>query len=326
MSLLVISREEVRQHLTQARCIPIVREAMVRLSRGETRQLPRSIIDLDAGRAFGQMPGAMGGDGTFGAKLISVYPENFEMGLQSHQGGVLLFDPASGAPVALVHAGEITAIRTAAASAVATDALARRDARRLTIMGYGEQARSHAEAIAQVRPLERIIIWGRRIERARALANDLQESLGVTAHAVAEARDAVADADIICAVTASSEPVLLGEWVRPGTHVNLVGSSRAGPVEADHALVLASRFFADHRAGVLLQGAEYLRARDAGLIDETHVLGEIGAVIDGALPGRTADVEITIYKSLGSIVQDLASGWALYQDALAMGFGTRAAF
>lgn len=325
MSLLVISRDEVRAHLGYARCIPLVRDAMIALSRKVTRQLPRSIIDLDHGHMFGLMPGAMGGDAPFGAKLISVYPENFDKGIQSHQGGVLLFDPESGAPVALVHAGEVTAIRTAAATAVATDALARADARSLAIFGYGEQARTHAEAIAHVRPLERIMIWGRRIERAEALAAELRVTLGIAVEAVENAERAAA-ADIVCTVTASAEPVLLGEWVKPGTHVNLVGSSRAGPVEADHALVLAARFFADHREGVLLQGAEYLRARDAGLIGEDHVLGEIGDVLDGTLAGRTAERDITLYKSLGSIVQDLASGWALYQDALALGFGTRAEF
>src|SRR5580704_17920765 len=166
-----IDREEVAKRLTYEMCIPIVRQAMIAFSRGETRQLLRSIIPLADGRLFGVMPGAMGPRGTFGAKLISVFPENFALGIQSHQGLVILFDPETGAPVCVVHAGEITAIRTAAASAVATDALARKDARRLAILGYGEQASTHARAISKVRSLASISVWGRSPERARSFAD-----------------------------------------------------------------------------------------------------------------------------------------------------------
>src|ERR1700687_4162345 len=151
-----IDREEVARRLTYEVCIPLVRDAMIAFSKGETRQLLRSILPLSEGRLFGVMPGAMGEHGPFGAKLISVFHGNFALGKQSHQGLIILFDPESGAPVCVVHAGEVTAVRTAAASAVATDALARKDARRLTIMGYGEQAFTHARAISKVRKLESI--------------------------------------------------------------------------------------------------------------------------------------------------------------------------
>src|ERR1700741_1157838 len=160
-----IDREEVSRRLTYEICIPIVRSAMTKFSRGETKQLLRSIIQLSEGRFFGVMPGAMGAFEPFGAKLLSVFHGNADRGVQSHQGLVVLFDPATGAPVCTVHAGEITAIRTAAASAVATDTLARRDACRMTILGYGEQAATHARAIAKVRDLESIVIWGRSPER-----------------------------------------------------------------------------------------------------------------------------------------------------------------
>src|SRR5580704_1167051 len=162
-----IDREEVARRLTYEVCIPIVRDAMIALSKGETKQLLRSMIPLSEGRLFGIMPGAMGAHAPFGAKLISVFPENFARGVQSHKGLVVLFDPETGAPVCVLHAGEITAIRTAAASAVATDALARTDARRLAILGYGEQAATHARAISKVRDLKSISIWGRSPERSR---------------------------------------------------------------------------------------------------------------------------------------------------------------
>jgi ornithine cyclodeaminase len=313
----VIDRQEVAQRLTYELAIPIVREAMIAFSTGQTRQLLRSIIPLAEGRMFGLMPGAMGADAPFGAKVISVYPENFAKGRQSHQGLIVLFDPELGAPACVVHAGEVTAIRTAAASAAATDALARPDARRLALLGYGEQAATHARAIAKVRPLEQITVWGRSFDRAQAFAASIGEELGVPATAFAEAKDAVAQADIICTVSAAKEPILKGAWVAPGTHVNVVGSSYAGPVEIDDELVVRARFIADSREGVLAQGAEYLKAREAGLIDERHVVGEIGQVFAGELEGRQNPFQVTIYKSLGHVVQDLASAWALFKAGAA---------
>jgi ornithine cyclodeaminase/alanine dehydrogenase-like protein (mu-crystallin family) len=311
-----IDREEVARRLTYEVCIPIVRDAMVAFSRGETRQLLRSIIPLADGRLFGVMPGAMGAArAPFGAKSISVFPGNFALGIQSHQGLVILFDPETGAPVCVVHAGELTAIRTAAASAVATDALARKDARRLAILGYGEQAATHARAISRVRALESITIWGRSSERARAFAERMHAELGLPVTSSRTVEEAVAEADLICTVTSATEPILKGRWVRPGTHVNLVGSSHAGPVEVDSDLVVRSRFIADSREGVLAQGAEFLRAKAAGLIGDDHIVAEIGQVLAGDIAGRRSPEEITVYKSLGHVVQDLATAWALYSEA-----------
>jgi ornithine cyclodeaminase/alanine dehydrogenase-like protein (mu-crystallin family) len=307
-----IDREEVAQRLTYDLCIPIVRQAMIALSKGQTKQLLRSIIPLSDGRIFGIMPGAMGPHAPFGAKLISVFPENFARGIQSHQGLVILFDPETGAPVCVVHAGEITAIRTAAASAVATDALARKNARRMALLGYGEQAATHARAITKVRDLESILVWGRSHERAKAFANRMQAELNMPVTLVGDVRQAVAEADIICTVTSAAEPILKGDWVRPGTHLNLVGSGYAGPVEVDNDLVVRSRFIADSREGVLHQGAEFLRAKEAGLVRDEHIVAEIGQVLAGEIEGRRSAEEITVYKSLGHVVQDLASAWALY--------------
>ena len=307
-----IDRDEVARRLTYEKCIPIVREAMIAFSRGQTRQLLRSIIPLSHGHLFGVMPGALGESAPFGAKLISVFPDNFARGIQSHQGLVILFDPESGAPVCVVHAGELTAIRTAAASAVATDALARRDARRLALLGYGEQAATHARALRLVRPLESITVWGRSAERAQAFAQRMRAELQLPVSAAATAREAVKEADLVCTLTPAAEPILEGAWLRPGTHVNLVGSSYAGPAEVDSALVVRSRFIADSREGVLRQGAEFLRAKAAGLIGDEHIVAEIGQVLSGEVPGRQSEEQVTAYKSLGHVVQDLASAWALY--------------
>jgi len=310
-----IDHEEVARRLTYEVAIPIVREAMIAFSTGQTRQLLRSIIPLAQGRMFGLMPGALGERAPFGAKIISVYPENFEAGLQSHQGVIVLFEPESGAPVCVVHAGEVTAIRTAAASAVATDVLARPDASRMAILGYGEQARTHLRAIAKVRALDDVLVWGRAPERAEALAREMSAELGLQVRVAPDVQAAVAEADIVCTVSAASEPILKGAWLPPGVHVNLVGSSRAGPAEADHDVVRRSRFIADSREGVVAQGAEFLNAKAAGVVGDEHVVGEIGQVLAGRLEGRQSPDQITVYKSLGHVVQDLASAWALYRGA-----------
>jgi len=309
-----IDREEISRRLTYQKCIPIVRQAMIAFSKGESKQLLRSILTLSEGRLFGVMPGAMAAHGPFGAKLISVFHGNFDRGVPSHQGLVVLFDPESGAPVCVLDAGEITAIRTAAASAVATDALARTDARRVALLGYGEQAQTHARAISKVRKLESITVWGRSAERAEAFAKKMQAELGIKVIVASDAQSAVATADIICTLTSSPEPILKGAWVSPGTHLNLVGSSHAGPAEVDNDLVVRSRFIADSREGVLNQGGEFLRAKRAGLIGDEHIVGEIGQVLAGAIEGRRSADEITVYKSLGHVVQDLSSAWALYSE------------
>lgn len=300
MNPVFVSAHEVARLLPLADCIPLMREAMIALSTGRTRQALRQIVDLGDGDAFGSMPGAML-DGVFGAKLVSVFPGNAALGLMSHQGVVVLFDRNSGEPTAIVEAGELTAIRTAAASAAATDALARREAHTLAILGTGEQARRHLAAVQLVRPIEHVTIWGRSAEKAKAFAAE------AGAEAVDSVEAAVRDADIVCTTTASSEPILAGRWLKAGAHVNLVGSSRAGPVEADNDLVVGARFFADHREGVLAQGAEFLAAKAAGLVGDDHVVGEIGEVFAGTLAGRQDDDQLTVYKSLGSIVQDLAA-------------------
>lgn len=299
MSIRFIDAGEVAERLRYDVAVPLVREAMIALSQGRTRQLLRGIIDLDGENAFGVMPGALDA-GPFGAKLVSVFPGNVARGGMSHQGLIVTFDRESGAPSAVVDAGEVTAIRTAAASAAATQALARGDADHLAVLGTGEQAQRHILAIRAVRPLQRVTIWGRDARKAAELAEELGCDVA------ASVREAVADAGIICTVTAAPEPILSASDVRPGAHINAVGSSRAGPAEIATDLVARSRFFADHRAGVLNQGAEFLRAKAEGLVDDHHVLGEIGEVFAGTLAGRTSGEDVTLYKSLGSIVQDLA--------------------
>jgi ornithine cyclodeaminase/alanine dehydrogenase-like protein (mu-crystallin family) len=303
----MFSRDDVAAKLTFDICIPAVRAAMTALSKGETRQLPRGYLPLEQGRLFGTMTGALGDGGPFGAKLISVFPDNFDKGIPSHQGLVVLFDRASGRPIALADGGEITAIRTGCASAVATDALARADASRLALFGYGEQSETHLEAISHVRKLSAVSVWGRSPDRAKAFADKMSKKTGLRVTAITSAEQAAAEADIICTLTNARDPIVLGEWVRPGTHINAVGSSIPGPVEVDNDLVVKSRYVADSRVNVLQVGAEFLKAKEAGLIGDDHIIAEIGQVLAGDIVGRQNEGDVTLYKSVGHIVQDLAS-------------------
>lgn len=309
--LVVLDADAVRARLTYEAAIPVVCEAMIALSDGRVRQQLRSFLPWGEGKTFALMPAAMSDRGVFGAKLVSVFKR--PDGAKAHEGVVLLFDPESGAPVCLADAGEVTAIRTAAASAVATEALARPDASVLTLLGAGKQAVAHAKAISLVRKLSQIRIWGRSPERAGALAAQIAADTGVETLA-ATMNEALAGADIVCTVTAAADPILSLSQVAPGAHVNVVGSS--GPAQAEIAgdLVAAGRFIVDHREHVLAHGGEFLRAKAAGLINEAHIAAEIGEVLAGARPGRTSADEITLYKSLGHAAQDLAVAAWLYRD------------
>ncbi|CAL1691473.1 Delta(1)-pyrroline-2-carboxylate reductase [Brevundimonas subvibrioides] len=283
---------------------------MIALSEGRVRQNLRSFIGLGEGRTFALMPAAFTDEGLFGAKLVSVFADG--TGRKAHEGVVVLFDGQTGAPICIADAGEITAVRTAAASAVATDALARPDARSLSILGLGRQAAEHIAAIARVRPLESVRVWGRDPGRAEAFAARMGAFTGLAVSAVASPRAAAEDADILCTVTAAVDPILEGAWVAPGAHVNVVGSSGPSAAEIDTDLVARSRFIVDHAEHVRVHGGEFLRARATGRIGADHIAAEIGAVLAGTVAGRTRADDITVYKSLGHAVQDIAAAGLLH--------------
>ena len=284
----------------------------------------RTVMQIPSSRNFfGVMPGYLDDPRGLGAKIITVYPDNAKRGLPSHLGLVLLFDAQIGFPLAVMDAAEVTAIRTAAASAVATRALARKDADHLAILGTGEQAVTHLEAIAKVRALRLVRVWGRSIEKAERFAQEQGPRLSVRVQVSKTAEDAVKGADIVCTVTASREPVLNGAWLERGAHVNLVGASLLGAREADDDVVTRSRFFVDSRTSARAEAGELKHAMDAGLVSESHVLGEIGDVLSGSVVGRTGDDDITVYKSLGVAAQDLAAAHVIYERAVRDGIGTR---
>jgi ornithine cyclodeaminase len=234
---------------------------------------------------------------------------------------VLLFEPEHGRPVAMLDAAELTAIRTAAVSGLATRLLARRDAGDLAILGSGEQARSHLAAMLAVRPIRRVRVWSRSAEHAAAFAAREGERHGRAIEAVGSAREAVAGADIVCTVTASATPILLGEWLTPGMHVNAAGASRAASAEVDTEAVIRSRFFVDFRGAAAHEAGEYLDALAAGAITPAHVLGEIGEVAAGRVAGRSSEADITLFKSLGVAAEDLAAAHYVLEAARAQDVG-----
>jgi ornithine cyclodeaminase len=287
----------------------------------------RTVMQIPSSRNFfAVMPGYLDDPRGLGAKIITVYPDNAKRGLPSHLGLVLLFDAEIGFPLAVMDAAEVTAIRTAAASAVATRALARKDAEHLAILGTGEQAVTHLEAISKVRTLRSVRVWGRSIEKAELFAEAQGPRLSVRVEISKTAEDAVTGADIVCTVTASREPVLNGAWLGRGAHVNLVGASRLNAREADDDVVTGSRFFVDSRTSARAEAGELRHAMDAGLVSESHILGEIGDVLSGSVIGRTGEDDVTVYKSLGVAAQDLAAAHVIYERAVRDGIGTRVAF
>ena len=305
-----------------ADCIDLMRTTMIAVSEGRARIPLRTIMPLPGGKGMmGEMPGYLAEPECFGVKLLSLFPGNVAAGYSSHLGLVLLFEPQYGLPVALMDAAEITAIRTAAASGLATRLLAREDAGDLAILGAGEQARSHLEAMRVARPLRRVRVWARDRQNAETFARTQGELHGLAIEAAASVREAVDGADIVCTVTGAREPILLGDWIAPGTHLNVAGSSIAAAAEIDTDLLVKSRLFVDMRQSTVNEGGEYLRAIAAGAITPDHILGEIGEVANGGVVGRRAAEDVTLYKSLGIAAQDLAAAHYLLEKARAAGVG-----
>jgi ornithine cyclodeaminase len=311
----VYRTDQVRELLDYPGCIEAMRRAMAGLSKDAREQPLRSINTVREGQLFAVMPGMSTGEDGFGAKLISVFQDPARGGRSAHRGIVALFEESTGSLVCVADAHEVTKIRTACNSAMATDALARQGASTLVIFGCGTQAEAHLKAIPIVRPIRRALVWGRSSSSAREFARRIDYDLDFEVVAVTDAKEAAEEADIICTVTGAAEPILFRDWVKPGTHINAVGSSHAGPVEIDPGLVAATAYFAEYGRSARVAAAELIRAQELGLVGDDHIRAEIGEVLNGTATGRLNDAEITLYKSLGHIVQDLAAVSYLHRRA-----------
>ena len=316
MPLLVLSADDVHRLLPVEASIVAMREALLALARGEVHQPLRTVIrPPGAAGLLGLMPAYRAGDEpALGVKVVAVYPGNPALGRDAHQGAVLLLDGATGEPLALANASAVTAVRTAAVTAVATDALARPEAATLAVIGTGVQAQAHLRAIAAVRPLTSVRVASRSLDSARRFAS----SQPVPVEACATAREAVSGADIVVTVTTSASPVLSHDWLSPGAHVNAVGSSVPTARELDTATMAAAHVFVDRRESALTESGDLLLAG----LGVDHIRGELGEVLSGTAPGRTADDELTVFVSLGLAVEDLATVVELHCRARAQGAGT----
>jgi alanine dehydrogenase len=298
-------------------------EALTTLARGDARLPLRPVIALPDGRGFlAAMPAYLGGPPTLGLKAISVFPGNHGTAFESHQGAVLLFEAEHGSLSAILDASAITAIRTAAVSGVATRWLAREDAGDLAILGTGVQALTHLEAMAAARPLRRVRAWSRDAVNVRRFTERAAEHLGIAVEAAATAREAVAGADLVCTTTASREPVLRGDWLAPGAHVNAVGASVAGSRELDTSAVVRARLFVDRRESTLAEAGDFIIPKAEGAVGDEHIQAELGEVLLGSRPARRSRDEITLFKALGLAVEDLAAARLVYANARRVNAGT----
>ena len=322
MSLLILSQADVERALPMAECIEVMADALAALARGESHNPLRFVVRPPrASGLLGLMPAHRAGEaGGYGLKAVVVEPENPARGLDAHQGGVLLFDDLTGRPTALVNASAITAIRTAAVSAVATRLLARDPVDTLAILGAGVQARSHLDAMLAVRRFRHVRVCSRRLEQAERFAAE-SHAASIAIEPVAAAEAAVRGADVVVTATSSKTPVLNRDWLAAGTHVNAVGSSIPKAREIDGATMAAASLYVDRRESTLNESGDYLAAAREDLVGPDGLLAELGEVLTGQAPGRQSEDEITLFKSLGLAVEDLAAAQHAVTRARALGLG-----
>lgn len=325
--ILFLRKDDIRKVINPALSIEVTERALRSTSDGTARQDIRRTLPLPGGdeNCLSLMYAALADQPLFGAKVLSVFPGNFSNGIASHQGLVALFERERGEPVALMDGGELTAWRTAAASAVATRELSRPDASVLAVFGYGEQAQRHVTAISLVRDISSIRIWGRDSAKAERFAA-IQREAGFRAEAFGDPQTALQGADIICTTTSAEEPVLRGPWLHEGVHVNAVGASVAAIKEIDAECIRRASVWVDYMPMGLTSAGEIVEALQTGMITPADIRGEVGEVLTGKVPGRRGASEITLYRSLGVPAQDIQLANFVYSQARILGLGSELSF
>ena len=324
MTILILDSAQVRELLRMEECIEIMSEALSALARGEVFQPLRTITRPPEARGLlGLMPAYSDGEhGAFGLKAICVFPGNPALGKDAHQGAVMLFSRETGELLALMNASEITAIRTAAVSAVATRLLARENAESLAIIGAGVQARTHLMALACVRSIKQARVACRNIEHAQQLAPEMQPKVSFPIEPVRTNEEAVREADIIVTATSSLEPVINKDWISRGAHINAIGTHSPNSREVDSGTMGVARIFVDRRESALNEAGDYLLAAKEGVVTPESIVAEIGELLIGSKSGRTSESDITLFKSLGLAIEDVACADYLLKKATAENSGT----
>ena len=322
MSVLVLSEHDVRRLLDMESCVEAMEQVLMSLARGEVFQPLRSVArPPGATGLIGLMPAYRGGESAaYALKEIVVTPHNPARGLDAHQGAVLLHDGGTGQLIAVLNASPVTEIRTAAVSAVATRALARTDGRRVAILGAGVQARAHAHAMRAVLDDPEVRIWARNLDAAEQLAIEVEAVVSPSPDA------ALFGAEVVCTTTSAREPIVEHRWLAPGAHINAVGSSIPTTRELETETVAASSLFVDRRESTLNESGDFLLAQADGAIGPDHIKAELGEVLVGTHPGREREDELTLFKSLGIAVEDLAAAELVVRRAREQGVGREVEF
>ena len=320
--VLIVNQSEVPRLLPMKECVDVMARAFASMARGEAAMPLRQIVWLpERSGALALMPGHLTGLAAIGLKAVTFFPRNEGTELDSHQGAVLLFESGRGRLLAVIDATSVTAVRTAAVSALATRILAREDAGDLAIVGSGVEARTHLEAMLAVRKIRRVRVASKTPDRARAFAERESKRHGIAVTPTASVREAVEGADLICTATSSPEPVVLGEWLAPGAHVNAVGSSVPSARELDTAAIVCARLFVDQREAALVEAGDIVIPIQAGAITPEHIAAELGEVVIGAAKGRTSPADVTVFKSVGLAIEDVAAAQHIYTKARGSGLG-----
>jgi ornithine cyclodeaminase/alanine dehydrogenase-like protein (mu-crystallin family) len=326
VSVLVLGEAEVGEHLAMGECIAAMERALGELARGESYMpLRLAMRGPGASGLLGLMPAYRGGAApVYSLKAVGVFGENPRIGLDAHQGIVALFDGGNGLPTAILNASAVTSIRTAAVSALATRLLAREDAGVLAMLGSGVQAQAHLRALLLVRPFREVRVFSPNAEHTGALVAAASEELGgdVRFEAAASAREAVEGADVVVTATNSRTPVLERAWLADGSHVNAIGASVPSARELDVKTIAAAELFVDSRESAANEAGDYRLARSEGAIGEDHIRAELGEVAIGSHPGRSGPAAITVFRSLGLAVEDLAAAEVAVASARRAGAGT----
>ncbi len=323
MKILTVSRQEVQQLLTMEKCIPIMRETLKNLAEAKFSMPLRSVSPLpNQAGVLATMPAFLLPEKIMGLKIISVFPHNFGTEFDSHQGAVMLFGTEHGQPLAIIDAAAITGIRTAAVSAVATDLLAKKNAHTLALLGSGVQATAHLHAISIIRKIEKVNVWSVPLDHAQRFVNRESLKYNFPISAYPTSSEAVSGADIICTITPSQTPILFGKDLKSGMHINAIGACSPTARELDTEAVVRSRMFVDLRESTVHEAGDFLIPKEEGALDGHHILGEIGGLLAAGQRGRKSESDITLFKSLGLAVEDIAAAYFVYREAIKKKMGT----
>jgi ornithine cyclodeaminase len=318
----LLSEQDVRMVLSMGDLIGAMEAALVRFSSRQVAQPLRTVIEIGLQKAFfGVMPAFIQDPPALGTKVVTVFSSNTAVGLPTHLATIVLLDSMTGELLSVVDGRFITEARTAAVSALSVRLLARSDASRLAIIGSGVQARSHLEAIGLVRDLAEVRVWSPTADNRAAFAREMQPRTSASIMTTNSAHDAIDGADLVVLATASPDPVVRSDWIAPGAHVCAVGACRPDQREMDTALVSRSRLFVDSRTGALAEAGDIILPIAEGAFGEAHIAGELGEVASGAVAGRTSPAEVTVFKSLGMAVEDIAAAHLAYVKAAERGLG-----